>query len=242
MLTRMHAGETALIPYAIDSAARIESRSEALHRPLRLVSLHNGEAVVEEEESYLTHYEITAGASVPARIFVRHPQRSGYTAPVLPADTEQAAQAYLIPHPLIASQKSTLTVREQRSTQRTLSLKTSSESLAPYLEATKLPEPVMTRLRELEALQKDTLRRSDEVDELRRGLEDLRDRAAELRENLRAIEKISSAAALRAELLAKLTSNERKSDEKQKKLITQTESQVAAAARLAQLLSELRVE
>ena len=242
VLTRMHAGETALIPYAIDSAAHVESSTEEKHRPLRLVSLRSGEAVVEDEESYLTHYEITAGQSVPARIFIRHPQRGGYTAPKLPADTESGAQAYLVPHPLVAGQKSTLTVDELRTTRRTLALKSGTESLAPYLEVTRLPDPLMARLRELEALQKDSLRRTREVEELHRELDDLRGRAEELRENLRTIEKIASAATLRAELITKLTSNERKSDEAQKQLIARTETQVAAAARLAQLLSELRID
>jgi ABC-type Fe3+-citrate transport system substrate-binding protein len=123
-----------------------------------------------------------------------------------------------------------------------LSLKSTSELLTPYLEVTKLPDPIMARLRELEVLQKDAQRRNNEVTELRRELEDLRSRAEELRENLRTIEKIASAAALRTELLAKLTSNERKSDEVQKQLLARAESQAAATARLAQLLSELRVD
>ena len=98
------------------------------------------------------------------------------------------------------------------------------------------------QLRELWQLQQSALSAGNDVDQLRRELDDVRTRAEELRDNLHAVEKIATATTLRTELLRKLTDNEKRSDELQKQLITRTEIQAAASARLHQLLSELQLD
>ncbi|HNN98497.1 MAG TPA: hypothetical protein PKI03_39810, partial [Pseudomonadota bacterium] len=64
------------------------------------------------------------------------------------------------------------------------------------------------------------------------------DRGNELRDNLRAVERIASAAQLRGELLAKLAEHERRSAELQKRLVTLSEATATAEAKLTQLLSD----
>lgn len=242
VLTRMHPGETALLPYAIDSSASVQSASEESARPQRLISLHRGEAVVEDLHVLTTTYQVTAGSAPPPRLFVRHPRRSGYTAQQLPAETETSPDALLVPCGLAAEKTTALSVVEQRQGRRTIALKSSSEPLGPYLAGTRLPGRTQQQLAELWQLQQAALTAGGEVDGLRRELDEVRTRAEELRDNLRAVEKIATAASLRTELLRKLTENEKKSDELQKGLIARTETQAAASARLNQLLSELQID
>lgn len=242
VLTRMHPGENALIPYAIDSSASVQSSSDETSQPQRLISLHRGEAVVEDLQVLTTTYQVTAGPSPPPRLFVRHPRRSSYTAVQLPPESETSADALLVPCALAAEKSTALTLIEQRQTRRTIALKNSNEPLGPYLAGTKLPLSTQQQLRELWQLQQSALSAGNDVDQLRRELDDVRTRAEELRDNLHAVEKIATATTLRTELLRKLTDNEKRSDELQKQLITRTEIQAAASARLHQLLSELQLD
>ena len=241
-LDRMHAGETALVPYALDSAASVEVHSEEATLPLRLLSLHNGEAVVEDEQTRTTRYEISPGAQPPARIFIRHGRRGGFAVTQLPPDTEEGPEAYLVPQPLIADRKSELTLVEKRLQRQVLQLRNKGPSICPYLTAASHPPELQSRLRDLCELQKQAGHADGEEPRLRRQLDDLRERADELRSNLHAIEKIATAAALRADLLAKLADNERRSAAVQKQLIERSEAQATLEARLVQTLSDLQVD
>lgn len=244
VLDRMHAGETALVPYALDSAARVEVQSQESSLPLRLLSIRNGEAMVEDETVRTTRYAITPGAQPPARIFLRHARRSGYTTGQLPPETQESADAYLLPHPLTPDRPSELSVTERRSARRQFSLRStdsSDSSICPYVERTAFPPPLQKRLTDLCQLQKAASRADVEKPRLREQLDELRDRADELRNNLHAIEKITAAGALRADLLAKLGENERRSSAIQKQLIERSEALATTEARLVQALSDLRV-
>lgn len=241
-LDRMHAGETALVPYALDSAAKVEVKSEEASLPLRLLSIRNGEAVVEDESIRTTHYAVTPGAQPPARIFLRHARHSGYIVTQLPPETEETAEAYLLPHPLTPDKKSELTLTEKQATRRSLALRGQGASICPYVERAAFAPDLQKRLLDLCQLQKAASRADDDEPRLRAQLDDLRDRAEELRNNLHAIEKIASASALRTDLLAKLGENERKSSAIQKQLIERSEAQATSEARLVQALSDLQID
>lgn len=241
-LDRMHAGETALVPYALDSAASVEVQREEATLPLRLVSLHNAEAVVEDEQTRTTRYSITPGAEPPARIFIRHGRRSGYAVTQLPPEAEEGPEAYLLPQPLVADRKGELVLVEKRQQRQVLALRSKGVSICPYLASASYPPALQTRLHDLCELQKQSDRADGEQPRLRQQLDDLRERADDLRNNLHAIEKIAAAATLRADLLAKLGDNERKSSAIQKQLIERSEAQATLEAKLVQALSDLQVD
>lgn len=240
-LGRMQPGETALVPYALDSSASIERSAEESTAPLRLLSLSNGEARVEDESTLTTRYQIRVGAKPPARIFVRHPRRYGYTVTQLPPETEEGPEAYLVPQALVPDGKSELVLSEKRALQHTLNLRERGSSICPYAQKAAVAATVSKQLGDLCQLQKEAARADVEQPRLRQQLDELRDRAAELRNNLGAIEKITGAAALRTDLLGKLADNEKKSGEIQKQLIQRSEAQATLEARLVQILSDLTI-
>jgi hypothetical protein len=242
VLGRMHPGETALLPYALDSSTRVQVNQQDSQQPLRLVSLHNGTATVEDQEQRTTLYDISTGAEAPARIFLRHARRADYKAQNLPEETEESLDAYLLPYRLNPNSKSQLALTETRQQRRTLGLRNQAESVCEYLSKTAAPPVVQSALLALCKLQKEMRDNSSAESQLRGRLDTLRERADELRSNLQAIEKIATAGALRNELLAKLRDNEQHSGELQKQIVARSETQATQEARLTQMVAELQFD
>ena len=251
VLGRVHAGETVVVPYALDSSARMQIEHRSSARPLRLVSLRGGEARVQEEALHETIYALqhesggSGDASPPARVFIRHPRRSGFEAIDLPMDSETSGDAYIIPQALGGGGNTQVTVRERRLDTWSRSLRgphNEANLLCPYLDGTTAPQTMRTKLALVCEGQRAILTAEQEADRLQRLRDELQARGDELRDNLRAIEKIASATALRGELLTKLAEHERKSAELQKQLITRREAQATAEAKLGQLLTDIVFE
>lgn len=242
LIGRLRAGETAFVPYALDSSTKVTQNSDETRQPVRLVSLAQGAAVVEDMAIRSTRYEIAVGPSAPRRLFLRHGRRTGYTAGELPPGTESNDDAHLLPLPISAGKTSQITVEERKPERRTVALTAEGEQLTPYLDKTQLPAELVQRLRELSKLAADRDKLTTEIEEIRGRLSDLSDRSNELRESLRTIEKMQSAAALQRELLAKLQDASQKSEQAGKQLVAKTEAQAAATARFTELLRDVKLE
>lgn len=252
VLGRVAAGETALIPYALDRAVSVQQSSHSSARPLRLLSVRGGQAQVQDEQVVETRYQITLpekSVETPARLFVRHPRRVGFDALALPAESEASADAYLVPQTLTSEGSTGLAVRERRleSTVRSLrEARNESHHLCPYIGSgaaqSGIPADAEARLSAICQQQRAILAADRESERLHRQRDEQEERGNELRDNLRAVEKIVSAAGLRAELLAKLTEHERRSAELQKRLVSLSETTATAEAKLAQLLADFSVE
>ena len=149
-----------------------------------------------------------------------------------------------VPQPLAPGRTAALAVRERHTQTRSLSLRDAGSphnQICPYLTQPVAPAAVMARLGELCEKGRQIHAAREEIDRIERQRGTLEARGNELRDNLRAIEKIPTAAPLRAELLAKLTDHERRSAELQKQLVSRREAEATAEAYVAQLLSDLSV-
>lgn len=242
VLGRMHPGETALLPYALDSSTRVHVEHTESQEPRRLVSIRNGTATVEDEAKRVTIYDITTGAETPARIFLRHGRRAEYKAQGLPPDTEESQDAYLLPLAVSPNGTAQLNLVEARQLRRTLPLRSQSDSVCEYLPRSVAPPVVQNALRAVCQLQKEMQMNQGAESQLRGRIDTLRDRADELRSNLQAIEKIATAGVLRTELLGKLRENEQQSGELQKQLVARNETHATQEARLTQLVAELQFD
>ena len=242
VLGRMHAGETALLPYAVDSSASVTVTQEERRQPRRLIGIHDGVASVEDEDQSTTRYDISTGAQAPSRIFLRHARRADYRAIKLPDESEESPDAYLLPQLLGDNRQASLSLLETRQARRTLSLQSDAQAVCQYLPTSAAPPAVQNNLRALCRLQKELQENRSSEESLRNRIELLRNRAEELRGNLQAIEKIATAGPLRAELLTKLRENEQRSGELQKQIIARSEAQATQEARQAQLIAELQLD
>lgn len=244
LIGRLRAGEAAFVPYALDSSTTVRTSVQEQPQPVRLVSLRQGVATVEDVAVRGARYEIAVGKSPPPRLFLRHGRRAGYTPQTseLPPGTESNDDALLLPVPLQAGKTSVLTVEERKQVRRQVSLSAEGESLEPYLERTKLPAELVARLRELAKLSTERAKLAEGSEHLREQLADLTQRSDELRESLRTVEKMASAAALARELVGKLQDASQKSEAISKQLVARSEAMAAASARYTELLRDLRLD
>src|SRR5690606_28056778 len=101
------------------------------------------------------------------------------------------------------------------------------------------PADVATKLAAALELRKQHAAIEHEVAELRDRLDDHANRAYELRENLRTLERVKTAADLEKKLLASLAETSQQSDQLSKQIAAKTELAAAARAKLAEAIREL---
>lgn len=208
LLQRLHDGETAFIPYAIDPSTRVRTEATERREPRRVVSVLRAEVVLEDTAVHATRYTVSPGAQAPSRIYLRHPHLPGHEPRALPPESESTPEADLVPIPLTARRESVVTVEQTRPARRSLSLLDDvSTDLAPYLAASS--EGMRQRLTAVVDRRNALARAEREAEEIRDQLADVAERNAELRETLRTLGAVTDAArvALRTRLTQQLTAS-----------------------------------
>lgn len=242
LLAHLNPGETTLVPYAVDGATDVRSSSEGSTRPVRIVSVARGLVTVEDEELVTTRYEANVGEQPPARLVVRHARRAGWQASNLPPGTDATPDAYTVPLPVRAGQKSVLVVEERRTVRREVSVAdTAATTLAAYLQGSSFPPELQKRVHDVVVLRSEIDAREGEIAALRETLTDAGARAGELRASLRAVERTPRAGGLQKQLLDRLAAATREIEDQSAKLAEKTTQQSLARARLAQELRDLRL-
>jgi hypothetical protein len=206
LIERLHPGESAFVPYALDSSAVVRELAEDGHEPVRIVAIARGVAKVEDYQVHTTRYEIQTGASVPARVFVRHVASSGFEVLDLPPQTQKTGNVYLVPIPLVAARTSVLEIKERKLLERSIEI---AEHLGPVLNAyassANVPEKLREGLRNAALLRQQLADVEAEIDRLSEQVLDAGYRATEVRASLQAIGQDRKAAELRRKLLDSLT-------------------------------------
>lgn len=233
LLDKLNPGDSAMIPYGIDSSTEIGKTSDQKDLPVRLLSLIKGILTVEDNRIVTTTYEIRVGYQAPGRIFVRHARIPGFSSEALPPASETLPSAYLVPVPIRSKNKSTLSIEEKKPVRQNLSIfSIPSKQLEYYLAGRKLDAESEKRIREIAGLRRDIERIEHEMDGLRTELSDLSARTFELRENIRAIEKTPRVAAFQQKLVDRLSEATKQFDERSNTLNIKTVELAEAKARL----------
>src|SRR5262249_8629036 len=114
VLDKLRSGETAVIPYRLDSGTSGSVEGAPPQNPARGVAVAEGGRAVGGVGVVSTTYPATVGAQAPARLFLRHPRREGFTADRLPPATEATADAYLAPISITPKRPGELSIEERR--------------------------------------------------------------------------------------------------------------------------------
>jgi outer membrane protein OmpA-like peptidoglycan-associated protein len=240
-LAELKPKESAAIPYALDTGTTIATHTSASERPVRILTVVDGVATVEDQQVHVTSYEIRTGARVPARIFLRHPRRPGTIAAGLPPRSELGSEAYLMPIPISPSRTSSLRIEERAPLRRSIRLADDdSTRLELYLGPGVAPSDEKP-LRAVIALRRQQSELEDRVRRLRERLGDLGQRAGELRRTLRTIERSRTAEALRRTLLARLKAVSAETEAAAQELASKASAESEARERFAEGLRRLRV-
>jgi outer membrane protein OmpA-like peptidoglycan-associated protein len=244
LLGKLNPGDTALIPYGIDSSTKVDVEPSEVQKPRRLVSLARGTMSVEDSRILTTRYTITPGAQVPARIFLRHRRGAGFSsAGSLPPGTETTDEAHLIPIPIAPRKTSVVTIEETKPQRSNLSiLDADGPRLAEYLQNSGLSADDEKRVRDVVAMRTAMGRTLADIDALQTQLADTAQRSAELRESLRAIERTPRAGAVQQKLLDRLAEATKQAEDLSTKLASKNADLAEARANLTEALRDLRIE
>jgi outer membrane protein OmpA-like peptidoglycan-associated protein len=242
LIQRLGVGETAWVPYALEGSATVTVTRDGGERPVRIVSIHRGVVEVENADVRTTRYTIAAGQEPAAKIYTRHAKVAGYTVTELPPGTIDQGEAYLMPLPLQPGKTSVLTIEEREPRRRSLELQnTGATEIGLYVSGSTLPAGVADRLTAIVVLRKEI----GAIDEQRAGarerLSELGSRADDVRQNLRAIDKVRDTEDLRKRLVATLTELNAAEDSTARQLGKYNEALTAARARLQDALRDLAV-
>jgi outer membrane protein OmpA-like peptidoglycan-associated protein len=243
MVGRLSVGETAWIPYALDGATTVNVERDDSERPIRIVSISRGVITVENAGIRVTSYSIAAGRDPARQIYIRHDKAYGYTAKDLPPGTQDRGDSYLVPLPLQSAKTSVLAIEERQPRRHTIQLlDAGATQIGLYVEGSRLPAQVVERLQAATALRKQMGAHEEAIEATRTRLMELAMRADDLRENLKALEKVRGADDVRKKLLASLAQTTTDADAQAKKLGTESEALAAARTKLQNGLRELTLD
>ncbi|HWO25561.1 MAG TPA: OmpA family protein [Kofleriaceae bacterium] len=233
LLDRLELDETAWIPYAIDSGTQVTSAAAAAERPVRIVALHRGVLTVENAGIRTTTYRIAAGRQPARRIYLRHAKAPGFTVKELPAGSIDQGDAYLLAVSLAPAKVSELVIEEREPRRRTLELIDGrGADLGVYVEGGGLPPGVGDKIKEAVRLRKEMGAVEEEIKAARRKLDDVSARSYEIRESLRALEKVRTADDLRKKLVGSLATATQDQEQLTKEITAKSETLAAARGRL----------
>jgi outer membrane protein OmpA-like peptidoglycan-associated protein len=243
LLGRMDLGETEWIPYALDGGTTVASTTDETEHPMKIVSIHRGVVTVELSEARTTTYTITAGREPARTMYIRHAKLAGATAKDLPPGTQDRGGDYLVPVPLQPGKKSVWSIEERTPRRRTIQLQDAGATqLGLYVEASHLAPDVRARLDTAISARKELGALDEQIAAQRERVGDLAGRAEELRENLKALEKVRGADDLKKKLLADLAQATADADSVQRALTGKGEAQATARGKLQDALRELALD
>jgi hypothetical protein len=246
LIEHLSPGETAMIPYALDSSTSVRTATDNATKPVRLVALARGVMTVENVEVLTTRYEIAVGKQAPAVMFLRHARHDGFEARDLPPGTETTASAHLVRVPLAPGKTSVVTVEERRPRRTEITvLEGAGKQLGLYLSAVapgSAPSEIDAAVREVVALRVELGKLEEETGALREQIGDVAQRAAELRASLHAVEKTPRAGEIQKKLLDRLTAATAQGEALAAKLAERSATQTELRTKLTEMLREVKLE
>jgi outer membrane protein OmpA-like peptidoglycan-associated protein len=243
LIERLHPGETAFVPYALDSSTVVRELSEDADEPARIVAIARGVATVEDHLVRTTRYEIQTGTSVPGRMFVRHYASEGFELLDLPPQTQETASGYLLPLPLAPARTSVLEVKERKRVERRIEILDAEDArLTAYMVSGNLRDALRDALREVITLRQQLADHERATGEIADRLQELSSRSSEVRASLQAIGRDPRAADLRWRLLASLTELTQESEKLGRGLSERSAAEIELRTRLQDAVQKLAFE
>jgi outer membrane protein OmpA-like peptidoglycan-associated protein len=243
LIERLHPGETAFVPYALDSGTVVREVNEDTDEPARIVAIARGVATVEDHLVRTTRYELQTGASVPGRMFVRHYASEGFETLDLPPQTVKTPSGYLVPLPVAPTRTSVLEIKERKRVERRLEILDAQEArLTAYMVSGNLPEPLREAMREVVTLRQQLADHERQTGEISDQLLEISGRAGEVRASLQAIGRDPKAADLRRRLLASLTELTQESEKLGRALSERGAAEIELRTRLQDAVQRLSFE
>jgi hypothetical protein len=216
-------GATATVPFALEHTVAVDKDHAYREEGARIFHIEAGTLTVARDGVTLTSYRVRNGAGRAAKVLLKHPRTAGARLEKPPTGTEDnvGAGSALVPATVSPHATATVTVDERQP------IITAVDWLAPladdavkaYLGDAGGDPAVKTPLAAAWELRKALVRAGEDREKLAAEDADRRRATEETRANLKALEKNSAAADLRAKLTARLAADSARLDTLGKKLI-----------------------
>lgn len=198
--------ERGFVPFRVDRGGRVTSEVTREREPRRVVSLEGSVVVLEHTEVVRTRYEVEVGEAPPSRIVLVHPDAIGHALRgEQPPGTEpgldsRGRPAHYVPLPLRGGETTELVLEEVRTVRSRIDLRRDHVAeLGPFVErAAGLGDAGRQRFARVVALRAELQELGEALRRQRRRLGDTSARAAELRQNLDALDRGSDEALRRS--------------------------------------------
>ncbi len=216
-------GATATVPFGLDRRVAVEVSSGSRDEGARLFHIEAGQLTVSRDVVSLTTYKLRNGADEPARLLIKHTRVPGSHMKNFPAGTEDnvGTGTALVPAQVGPRATVELVLDERQQITRALDWLSplADEAVRGYLADRRADPGLAAQLkaawdirRALQAAQADRQKLAATDAELRRSTD-------ETRNNLKALEKNTAAADLRAKLTLRLADASAQLDAVAKKII-----------------------
>ncbi|HVY40625.1 MAG TPA: DUF4139 domain-containing protein [Polyangia bacterium] len=245
-------GATATVPFGLDRRVAVEVSRESRDEGSRLYHIEAGALTVARDVVSLTTYKLRNGAAEPATLLIKHPRNPGARMKNFPSGTEDnvGTGTALVPVQVTARGTIDLVLDERQQTTSALDWLSplADEAVRGYLADRGADPAVARQLKAAWDVRRGLVDAQSERQKLAASDAELRRSTDETRNNLKALEKNTAAADLRAKLTARLADQSAQLDVVDKKIIETdlkiNESQIrfTDAIRAVKLLQPLALE
>lgn len=243
---------TTTVPFAIDRRVAVEVTHEHREEGTRLYHIEAGSVTIARDAVSLTKYHLKNGGDRPAKLMIKHPRAGSARMNNFPNGTEDnvGTGTALVPTTVAARATVDLVLDERQQTTRTVDWlePLADDAVKAYLRDKRADPVIAAQLKAAWEVRQALARANADRQQLA-GEEIERRRATEeTRANLKALEKNTAAADLRAKLTERLAADSSKLDVLGKKLIevnlkiNENQVRFSDAIRAIKLLQPLAVE
>ena len=245
-------GATASVPFAIDRRVAIDVSREHREEGARLFHIEGAVLTIARDAVSLTKYRMKNGADRAAKVMIKHPRINGARMNNFPAGTEDnvGTGSALVPVALGARGTMDVVLDERQQTTRSVDWlePLADDAVKAYLRDKRADPVIAAQLKAAWEIRQVLWKATEERQKLMSEEADRRRATDETRQNLKALEKNTAAADLRAKLTERLASDSSKLDVLGKKLIevnlkiNENQVRFGEAVRAIKLLQPLAAE
>jgi len=216
-------GATATVPFALERAVAVDVSRESREEGARLAHIEGGILTINRDAVALTKYRAKNGGERAVKLLLRHPRIPGARLQNPPAGVEDnvGTGSALVPAMLAGRATVEVVVDEREESGRAVDwLDPLAEDAVQAYVADRRADPVVVAgLKAAWELRRVLKTANDEKAKLEVEQEQLARSSEETRENLKSLQKIASAADLRAKLSSRLAADAARLDKVSKRLI-----------------------
>lgn len=238
-------GASATVPFGLETGLAVEHRVDYVQEGARLYKVEMGALVIQRQVGPRTFYKIKSGMPQAEKIYLKHPRRHGSKLVNPPTNTEDNVGTGSALIPAVAPARGTieLFVDEREGRQQTERWLTASaeEAIKDYFTSPDAGSESTIALKAAWSIRNEWKRFADEADALRAEQNNLKPSTEETRQNLKAIEKNKSAAALREKLTTRLSKDSARLDDVTKRIIALDMQTKEAELRFREAIKTVRI-